>query len=148
MIQLGMPKALPIELRERVVRAFVDQGMNVLEIVDLFGVSQSSVKRWVAKYENGESLEPGRAPGAERKLDETDEAWLRGELTSNPYATTYELTAKFNREFSSNSVHRSTILRTLKRLGFTVKKRPRTLHNENARMSKKHGRSSRTSGGR
>ena len=109
--------------------------MAVREIVDTFAVSRNSVVRYVAKHRQGRSLEPSVPPGAEPKLGVQEYDWLRAEIKSNPYRTSYELTAKFNREFRSNRVHRSTILRAMHKLGYTYKKRPRSRLNVNGKMS-------------
>ena len=117
-----MPAALPLKLRKRIVRAYVEHGMTMREVAKVFDVSYNSVRRCIAKAEEGVSLEPGVPPGSPPKLREQALEWLRTEVESNPYGTTYELTAKFNRAHRSNQVHRSTILRTLRKLGYTYKK--------------------------
>ena len=115
----------PLELRERIVRAHVELKMGQQEIAELFGVGRSSVRRYLAKHAAGESLAPGIPPGAPTKLGDKELAWLRKQLTADPYLTSYELSARYNRRFRSNQVHRSTILRAIAALGFTHKKRPR-----------------------
>lgn len=120
-----MPAALPIELRERIVRAHVERGMPQIEIAEVFQVAVRTVSRYVAKYEQNASLEPGYAPGATPKLTPDHEAWLRAELEADPFTSSYDLAARFNRRFRASAVHRSTILRAMHRLGFTHKKRRR-----------------------
>lgn len=120
-----MPASIPIELRERIVRAHVERGMGLREIADLFDVGYTSVWRYLAKHANGEPLEPGRPPGAQPKLTKLQRSWLKKQLESDPYLTSYELSARYNRHFRSNRVHRSTILRAMHALGFTHKKKRR-----------------------
>lgn len=127
-----MPAGLPIELRERIVRAHVEHGLSPEEVAELFGVGRTSVLRFIAKHRRGEPLEPGRAPGGTPKLGDTELTWLRGRLEEDPYLTSYELTAKYNRAFPKNRVHRSTILRAMHTLGFTHKKRPPSPRNASA----------------
>ena len=116
-------RGLPIELRVRIVAAHVEQGLAILEIAELFGVSHSSVRRYVAAEANGDSLVPKSPPGLERKLGKRELDWLLVDIKANPFTTSYELTTRYNRRFRSNQVHRSTILRAMHQLGFTHKKR-------------------------
>lgn len=120
-----MPASFPIELRERIVRAHAELGLRPAEIAETFAVSDASVRRLIEKVENGESLEPGVGSGRPAKLGEDELDWLRGELEADPYLTSYELSARYNRAFRSNQVHRSTILRAMHALGYTFKKRRR-----------------------
>lgn len=120
-----MSVGLPIELRERIVRAHVEQGMGPQEIAEVFGVARTSVRRYLEKHANGESLAVGRPPGARAKLGPAEHAWIGDSLKQDPYLTSYELAARYNRQFKANRVHRSTILRAMRTLGFTHKKRPR-----------------------
>lgn len=119
-----MPAGLPIELRTRIVRAHVDQGLSMQEIAELFGVGRTTVRRYLAKNARGESLEPRVAPGARPKLGTKEFAWLKKSIEKNPYVTSYELATLYNRRFRKNQVHRSTVLRAMHQLGFTHKKRP------------------------
>lgn len=118
-------RGLPIELRERIVRAHTEHGMEVLEIADVFQVSITSVRRFIKLASSGGSLIPRTAPGGVKKLGKSEHEWLLSEIQESPFTTSYELTAKYNRNFRSNKVHRSTILRAMHTLGFTHKKRPR-----------------------
>ena len=119
-----MPASLPIELRERIVGAHVEQGMSVAEISRVFQVGYTSARRYIAVHLSGASLEPRLPPGAEPKLGPADLAWVKNELAADPYLTSYELSARYNRVYRSNRVHRSTILRAMHKVGFTHKKRP------------------------
>ena len=116
-------QGLPVELRERIVAAHVEQGFPILEIAVLFGVSHSSVRRYVAAAAKGDSLVPKLPPGLLPKLGKKELDWLLADIEKNPFTTSYELTARYNRRFRSNQVHRSTILRAMHQLGFTHKKR-------------------------
>lgn len=117
-----MPRALPVELRERIARAHIDQGMGVNEIAEVFHVSVASVRRYIAKASQGKSLAPAVPPGVSQKLGDKEYEWLRQELADDPYTTSYELANRYNRKFRSNQVHRSTILRAIGKLGFSYKK--------------------------
>jgi transposase len=118
-------RGLPIELRERIVRAHFEQGIAVLEIADVFQVSITSVRRFIKLAKAGGSLVPNAPPGGQEKLGEAEFKWLLAEIKQSPFTTSYELTSKYNRKFRANQVHRSTILRAMHKLGFTHKKRLR-----------------------
>lgn len=117
-----MPAGLPIELRQRVVDAVEGQQLTWKQIATIFNVSEATIHRLMLKRRAGESLEPKKSPGASAKLGDTELSWIRRELESNPYVTSYELAANYNRRFRHNQVHRSTILRAMHALGFTHKK--------------------------
>ena len=121
---MGAGSSLPIELRERIVQAHVDRGLSQTQVAELFQVGRTTVRRYLQKVEAGESLEPGRPPGPTPKLTPKHFTWLKSCLQEDPYLTSYELAAKYNRRFKSNPVHRSTILRAMHKLGYTYKKRP------------------------
>lgn len=119
-----MPAPLPIELRERIVRAYFEHDLTKAEVAELFNVGEATVTRLLARNRRG-SLEPDRAPGGRPKLGPMHDEWLRTELEADPYLSSYELAERFNRRFSAERVHRSSILRAMHRLGFTHKKRLR-----------------------
>lgn len=112
------------------------------KVAKVFNVSYNSVRRCIAKNQEGLSLEPGVPPGSPPKLREQALEWLRAEIESNPYVTTYELTAKFNKAHRSNQVHRSTIQRAVRKLGYTYKKRLRSRLSAREKMSELHGKPS------
>lgn len=118
-------RGLPVELRERIIRAHLQQGMAVIEIADGFQVSVTSVRRFIKLAKAGRSLIPETPPGGQKKLGDLEYQWLLTEIQQSPFTTSYELTAKYNRKFRANQVHRSTILRAMHDLGFTHKKRHR-----------------------
>lgn len=116
-----MPAALPVELRERIVGAS-HQGMAFAEIARVFRVGRTTVRRYVAMAAEGQSLEPRLPPGARPKLGPSAMEWLKKNIEANPFVTSYELSALFNRTHRRQRVHRSTILRAMHKLGFTFKK--------------------------
>jgi transposase len=61
-------KAYSMDLREKIVAA-VGRGMFKAQAARTFGVSATSVKRYVKLAEQGKSLCPGKAPGKKSELD-------------------------------------------------------------------------------
>jgi transposase len=86
-----------------------------------FGVGISTVKRYAAKAQRGESLELGKAPGKPPKIDEPIRKLLEGDLKERPFATLRER-CEYVEAVSGVSVSRSTMGRSIARIGSTRKK--------------------------
>lgn len=118
-----MPNAYPLALRERAVRLYAAGGTYKGVAKDL-AISVSSVLRWVMRDRDTGSIEPlargrGRRPAV---------AWdvLQQVLDAKPDGVTDELTRSYNgRVTRPQRVHRSSILRALKRAGYVFKKNAR-----------------------
>jgi transposase len=113
-------RAYSEDLRKKIVEA-VERGMKKSEAVHIFGVSLSSVKRYVGAACKGQSLGPKKRPGMRPKIDNNGRRLLEAELEERPAATLSQ-----RREFLERvigiRVSESTISRLLKRLGWTRKK--------------------------
>ena len=77
------------DLREKIVAA-VGRGISKSQAARTFGVSLSSVKRYVNKADHGESLAPKKSPGSAPKLDEKATKLLEANLRQRPFATLKE----------------------------------------------------------
>ena len=88
-----------------------------------FGVSLSSVKRYVSMAREGKSLAPKRRPGSNPKLDERARRLLAANAEERPFATLSER-GEYLRVVAGVSVSNSTICRELKRMEHTRKKAP------------------------
>ncbi len=77
-------RAYSVDLREKIVDAVIQRGMSKEEAARTFGVGVSSVKRYVKKVEKGESLSPKKAPGKERKLNQSGMKLLEEDLHARP----------------------------------------------------------------
>src|SRR3712207_9478411 len=73
------------------------------------------------RSQRGESLEPGRATGKPPKIDERVEKLLEADLEEHPFATLRER-CEYVKAVSGVSVSRSTMCRTIARIGSTRKK--------------------------
>jgi transposase len=113
-------KAYSVDLRHRIVAA-VRGGMSKAEAARTFRVGATSVKRYVARAQQGESLEPGKAPGKQSKLGHGSVKLLEEDLQTRP-AATYENRAELLHELLGVRVSRATICRTIRRMGYTRKK--------------------------
>jgi transposase len=109
-----------IDLREKIVSA-VGGGIFKSQAARTFGVSLSSVKRYVKKADHGESLAPKKSPGSLPKLDEKARRLLSADLQEHPYLTLQER-RDYIEAMTGMSVSRSTMCRAIARIGTTRKK--------------------------
>ena len=116
----SLMRAYSVDLRKKVVDA-IRHGRPKVEVARIFGVGISSVKRYMKMAQEEGSLNPKKAPGKKRKLDESGMKLLQEDLRTRPTAT-YEQRAKFLDELLGVKVSKSTICRMIKRLGYTRKK--------------------------
>jgi transposase len=109
-----------IDLREKIVSA-LGGGISKSQAARTFGVSISSVKRYVKKADHGESLAPKKSPGSAPKLDEKATKLLEADLRQRPFATLQEH-RNYTHALTGLSVSRSTICRAIARIGSSRKK--------------------------
>ncbi len=79
-------RAYSEDLREKIVEA-VGRGMSKTAAAEAFGVSRSSVKRYVGATRGGGSLAPKRHPGSRPKLDERARKLLEADVKRRPVAS-------------------------------------------------------------
>ena len=112
------------DLRLRVLGA-VDRGLPREEVSPLFGVSPSTIKRWVKRRREGEDLEPKRSTGRKRRIlssvEEKRALWKQ--LEENEEAT-LERHCQLWEERGGVRVSLATMSRAIRqKLGWTYKKR-------------------------
>ena len=108
------------DLRRRIVLAVEVGGTSKSAAARLFGVSLSSVKRYLRLAQRGASLAPRKGGGRPPKTDQTTEKLLEEDVEERPAATVSE-----RRQFLARTMGKvlsdSTVKRLLKRLGFSGK---------------------------
>ena len=107
------------DLRRSIVRA-VEDGIPKSAAARLFGVSLSSVKRYVRIARRGASLAPRKGGGRPPKTDQTTQKLLEGDVKERPTATVAER-CRFLERTTGKILSASTVKRLLKRLGFSRK---------------------------
>jgi transposase len=112
-------KAYSTDLRVRILEA-VDKGMPKSEAARTFGVSRSSIKRYVAARREGRPLTPKKHPGSKPKLDERARKILEADVEERPSITLKER-CRFLEEMVGISVSKSTLSRLLRKMGFSPK---------------------------
>ena len=85
----GCMRAYSEDLRKKIVKT-VEQGMKKSEATRVFGVSLSSVKRYVRAAHERRSLRPKKRPGMRPKIDENGRRLLEADLEERPAATLSE----------------------------------------------------------
>jgi transposase len=120
-----MPSALSMDLRRRIIAAWLRKEGTWPELAERFGVGVATVDRLVARYRATGDVEPTRQKyGADPKLDESGVEAVRRLLEERPDRTLPELVHALA-ERHGISVSASTMGRTIReRLGWTRKKRP------------------------
>jgi transposase len=113
-------KAYSEDLRRKIVDA-IERGMLKAQAARTFRVGISTVKRYATKARRGESLEPGKAPGKRPKMDERLSKLLEEDLKERPFVTLQQR-CDYIEAISGVSVSRSTMCRTIARIGSTRKK--------------------------
>jgi transposase len=112
-------KAYSEDLRRKVVEA-IHRGMGKSEAARTFGVSLSSVKRYVGKAEQGDSLSPRKHPGPRPKIDEKARRLLEADAEQRPAVSLRER-GRFLERVAGVRVSESTLSRLLRRMGFSPK---------------------------
>ena len=107
------------DLRRSIVRA-VEGGMSKSAAARLFGVSLSSIKRYLRIAQRGVSLTPKKGGGRPPKTDQTTEKLLEEDVKERPAATVSER-RRFLEHATGKALSDSTVKRLLKRLGFSRK---------------------------
>lgn len=114
-------RAYSPDLRRKIVDA-VGRGLTKTEVARVFGVSRSSVKRYVKMDLQTGSLLPSKPPGSTPKIDDSASKLLELDLEERPAATLAQRCTHLL-EVTGVRVGISTLWRTLKRLGYSHKKR-------------------------
>src|SRR5437764_6014618 len=115
-------KAYSEDLRGRILRA-VDQSRSRSEIVSLFEISLSTIKRYVKQRRDEGHVRPKTIPGRPPKKRTQVGAGVLPQLQAHDDAT-LEQHCDFWEQAHGERVSRWTMSRAIKRLGWTRKKSP------------------------
>jgi transposase len=113
-------KAYSEDLRRKVVEAVQQRGMSKSEAARTFGVSLSSVKRYVGKARRGSPLSPKKHSGPRSTMSERARRLLKADVENRPAVTLRER-RRFVEGVAGVSVSESTLSRLLRRMGFSPK---------------------------
>lgn len=117
-------KPHPLELRRRIVEVVDEQYNTIQEVAEIFGVSERYVYKLLKLCRDVGDLSPHpHAGGAKAKLDEPMLLRLAELVAEFPDATLNELRGLLRRRYRVK-VSTNTVWRGLKKIDFTLKKRP------------------------
>jgi len=114
-------KAYSEDLRRKVVQVIEQHGVSKSQAARLFGISLSSVKRYVRLANQGKSLAPRKGGGRPPIADETTKKLLEEDIRTRPAATVSER-RHFLMNFAGKNLSEPTLRRLLRRMGFSRKK--------------------------
>lgn len=139
-----MTLPLSIDLRRRVVAAYLAGEGSYAEIAERFGIGEASVSRLLRRFRSTSSLEPDPHGGGNPARIGPDDVPLVAEVVAaHPDGTLAELARAWTAR-TRRPISRASMLRALRRFGFTLKKRPSTPPSKIVRKSKKSARASKS----
>jgi transposase len=117
-----MMNAYSKDLRVKVLSA-IDRGIPRREVANLFGVSLSTIKRWLKRRHQTGDVNIDKIPGRPSVKGKALRQWLPEQLKSNPDLTLREHCEAFEDE-SGVEVSEATMSRNIARLsgGWPLKK--------------------------
>ncbi len=137
-----MGSALSLDLRQRIIAAWQGQEGTWKELAERFGVGEATVDRLVARFRRTGAVAPDPHGGGQPALiPDAQLSVVRQLLDAAPDITIKELAERYRCEVGLR-VSRSTMSRTVARLGYTRKKRPSSARSATARASKRSGKRS------
>lgn len=95
--------------------AAIDRGIPRKEVAQLFGVSRSTIKRWLKRRRQTGGVKTMKIPGRPAIKGEALREWLPGQLKSNPDLTLREHCEAFEDE-TGVEVSDATMSRNIARL--------------------------------
>lgn len=112
-----------VEIRKQVLSACDSGKYSRSEICSIFNVSLSSLKRWLSRKRNGESLSPRRShlAGRQKLINEEGLKTLQIAVEENPSITLAKLSILFKKKHKI-LVGRSVLSRALQSLNLRYKK--------------------------
>jgi transposase len=113
-MKIGSMNAYSKDLRLKVLSA-IDRGIPRKEVADLFGISRSTIKRWLKRRRFTGDVNIHKIPGRPSKKGKALRQWLPSELNSNPDLTLREHCQAFEDE-SGMEVSEATMSRNIARL--------------------------------
>lgn len=136
-----MAAPYPVELRQRAVRAYESGNESYGVIAERFSIAIRPLQRWVNLWRETGSVAPRPRGGGSRSA--IDLAMLEAVIAERGDATSFELTAEYNRRVRRDRrVHRSSVHRALRRAGYVFKKNSYVRQSRHGPTFSRNGRAS------
>jgi len=124
--------AFSIDLRQRIIKAIEEEKLTKAEVMRIYKISRTGLNYLLSHYKATGSLNPKPHGGGRRsKFQDEDIERIKKFLNKQPDATLEEILEYSGKDASLTSVHR-----TLKKIGYRLKKSHYLPANKNGRMLK------------
>ena len=117
-----MPFSYPVAMRERAVKAYLEGKGTQAKIADIFGISVSSLRRYLILHETEGDVSPKPPPVRPGRLDTEDLAWIKHQVEAKPDIALKELCVLLS-QHSGKVVSEPTMCRACQRLELRRKKK-------------------------
>ena len=117
-----MPFSYPVKMREKAVKAYLEGKGTQEKIADIFGISVSTLRRYLILYARDGDVAAKPHPGRSPTLDEEDLEWIKRQVEAKPDIELKELCALL-REQSGKAVSVPTMCRACQKLDLRRKKK-------------------------
>jgi transposase len=111
------------DLRDSAVKYFLSHDLQYKEAAAIFGIGSGTLHRWVASYQNDGRLEYKTSTGRPRALSLEQESAFKDMVMAN-YDQNLEQLSEIWEAQSGQRMSIFSVSRSIRRLGFTRKKRP------------------------
>lgn len=115
-------KQYPADFRDRLLRA-LDAGLPRAEAARAFGVTERTIQRWQRRRRETGGVAPAPRPGRPARIGPAAAPVLAAQLRAAPDATLAEHCARWAAA-TGVAVSAPTMSRAVRRLGWTLKKKP------------------------
>lgn len=123
-------QAYSLDFRQKVVSAYENGVETILEVAERFSVSESFIKKMLARKRSTGDVKPiGHRGGQKKRLSDKHRKWLLKTVLSEPDITLADLQERLQKE-KRISVSVPTLSRELRRLNLRRKKNLWQLANE------------------
>jgi transposase len=123
-------QAYSLDFRQKVVSAYENGVETILEVAERFSVSESFIKKMLARKRSTGDVKPiGHRGGQKKRLSDKHRKWLLKTVLSEPDITLADLQERLEKE-KRISVSVPTLSRQLRRLNLRRKKNLWQLVNE------------------
>ena len=117
-----MPFSYPVEMREKVVNAYLEGKGTQEKIADIFGISVSTLRRYLILYERDGDVAPTPHPGRPPTLEGEELEWVKRQVEAKPDIELKELCALLSQQ-SGKVVSVPTMCRACQQLDLRRKKK-------------------------
>ncbi len=123
------------DLRKRTIEAVINQNMKIKEAVKTFQIGRRTIHTWLKKYkESGvTAAKTGYQKGHSRKITDLD--LFKTFVLENKECTAAEMAIRWGNQ-TKQTISKSTILRMLKKIEFSYKKKLLTIEKQMKKIEK------------